>query len=803
MRSPIQSIRRAAGFSLIEVMIAVVVLAVGLLALVALQSRLVREGADAKARSRIASLISSRIDGARAGGYYSLESAGAVQCAAGNDICQAQADAAVTGLSVGQVVEPVSTALSEYKTLTVTANWTDAAGKARALSMRTIISPLSLDTTGTALNQQFAGDIAKVPVVRTSNPATPGMIPVAVSATDSTAATNPRPELLSKGNKQAVTGTKFDVLTYTNESASTARIQRRVETTVIKCTCQYGAGGSNLPEIYREAQWPAVWTGERYDIFKPETRAAPAGAAVLSGPAAGVVQSPLCTECCRDHHDPASTAVAKFDPERTARNDGTPVHSHYTRNTEGHLVIVPPGGGGTYEESCRMIRVDGLWRTAADMYNRYTGLLATATAPDKTAPATTGVPEQNAADNYGGSRDRGINGFVKDVLAAYRSNGWRMDLEQASALYEGAGLNSPAELTIRRPTPSSSDQRYLHLRGLYVDKLESTALERIRKATQAENCESGNTFECVLPYLPFTTVNLTELAFWKSETKPVDAYVNDSSILKVETASTLTFSPTEPYRGRTNALASAQNDDVAYASAMVTRSNTGVAVVAQGVDPEDDLVWSLETDEANAANWVTDRQRFRVSAPDGTGGTEMFWVRLLGLPHTVDKETTNDPHVDWFVSTSAGSCGGTFSSRKDTDPNDYSCNNTPTLGGAGTVRVSEYYMELSESVFVSETCDYQGSPVSVSGTVSRPYFRNFQVGSASVDGVAGTLSVASDGKVTEATGISFSALPANGVVSVSFTEQPRINATLASCTAIKRGNSYDFGTITWNRSWTQ
>jgi len=790
-------IRNGRGFSLIEVMIAVVVLSTGLLALAALQANLVRTAADSKARSRVAALVSSHMDAMRAGGYDGAKSMAATGCASGNDVCQAQTEGAVGGLTIAHEVNEVAlNATAHYKTVRMVAQWTDAGGQARSLSMNTVLSPTALDSSATLVDKDLSGDSAKQPIVRTTNPATPGMIPIAVSATDSTAATNPRPELLSQGNNSSITGTKFDVLTYTNESGGNAQIQRRVETTVIACTCQYGAGGSNLPTIYQQAQWPAIWTGERYDIYKPDSSTLkPPGATALTGPASGVEQSPLCTECCRDHHDSDRTDVAKFDPERVLQQ-GEAVDSHYTRDKNGDLVLADASNKGTYEESCRMIRVDGLWRTAADMYSRYTGLIATGVASGKTDPATTGVPDATAADNYGGSPSKGITGFVKDYLAELM--GTASSSVGATALYDKYKLNDPAEISIRRPTKSDPDERYLHLRGLYVDHLEDKAKERIKTALLPTNCP-GNKTECILPYVPFTTINLTELAYWKAQVLKSDDYVDDTSILKVETASALTYNINQPYRGRTNALSNANNTDTALAVASITRSNSGVAALQEGVDPDDDLL----------ASELPDRQQFRVSASGSGSGSDKFTVRVASLPQTSDTNTQNDPSIDWSTADGAGSCGGTLSSKKDNDPNDYSCLNVPALDVNATVTFSRYYITGTETTTVSSSCTYVDnkgvtSTVTVSGSAARPYYRNFHVVSATANGVAvpsGNISESNDGKLTESTAVRIEPLAKDAAVIATFAEDTRLNATIGSCTAKKQGSDYIFLSISWLKSW--
>jgi hypothetical protein len=182
---------------------------------------------------------------------------------------------------------------------------------------------------------------------------------------------------------------------------------------------------------------------------------------------------------------------------------------------------------------------------------------------------------------------------------------------------------------------------------------------------------------------------------------------------------------------------------------------------------------------------------------------------VASLPQTSDTNTQNDPSVDWSTAAGAGSCGGTLSSKKDNDPNDYSCLNIPALDVNGAVTFSKYYITGDESATVSHSCSYvdsQGnsSSVTVSGSATRPYYRNFHVVSATVNGAAipsGNIGESNNGKLTETTVVKVEPLPKDAVVIATFAEDAKLTATINSCTAKKQGSNYIFASIVWDMSW--
>ncbi len=610
---------RQAGFSLIEVLIGAVILATGLLALSALQGSLARNAADSRIRSQVAAAMESAAEADRGTTNFSAVPAtpsavnipglGALTIAVQSCNYRNLATGANLTNCTGQggtIKEP------QYKRIVYGATWTDATGGSRSMTLTSIVSPRTIaGTSPLPFNTPTEGAKSGAPIVRSANPEVAGMIPIAIGDGSDTAATNPKPNIVN-GN---VVRTSYEVMTYHDEGSNIVKQQRRVETAIIGCSCRNNAAPTGAQ--FERAQWPAYWDGTRYAIYvpNPSTTAAP-GTAAGTGPATGATQDLLCTECCRDHHDnTGDTANVLYDPYRSG------AHTHY-KSVAGVLEVA--GSGDDYLEVCRMIRVDGFWRTSQDMNAKHFGLLATdtnASAPIATARGTYPVPINAAKSAY--------ETFVIDYLRANYYPG--QTAATADALYQTAGLNGPTSIDISKPTATTPvDKRYLHARALYVDKVEPTLQAKI--ASAASSCTRTNLVECVLPLLAFTSINVTEPAFWNPATA-------DAADLAVDTDGVILFNPSTPNRGTVTALSTAAAGNADINSRML-KSNSGLAVRSSGIDPDD-----------NVPN--TDTQAFNVLTTGSVTG-RTFTVRVTGW-----SGSTSQPVPSWVAGTSNNTCSGT------------------------------------------------------------------------------------------------------------------------------------------------
>ena len=749
------------GFSLIEVLVAVVILATGLLALAALQGALARNSTDAKARAAVVAALTSRMAQIR----QAPPTTGATWAMATPWVSAAAAQAGTSDLQIVEtiaarrwngttyVTTTVISPASTFTRATLSATWTAVDG-AKTL---TLASDFSSSIYGLGKGypvNDIKGSASKFPIVRQDNPSnTAGVIPI-VTGNQATAASNPQPIIEGASNNLRV-GTSFDVLNYVPEGA-VARIAKRFQTQVVKCRCSFGAAGFS---VAGKAQWPATWDGTTYSVY-PGTGAA-AGVAAnagedadYSGAAGSRRQSEQCTECCRDYHDAGVTlAEAKYDPEATGSGKF---------NEAGGVLTA--ANSGDYVAACRVVKVDGLWRTTADMYQRQYGLLETTAVGG--VQAKSGIPSSGATSAY--------QSYVKDYLSQYIASSTTAPLG-AQLMFDETprGLNLPSLITIL--TASTSDYRYLHGRGLYVDYLGTKAQAAIGKCSG----KTGSAYtECVLPSLPFTTINLTEMARWTA---------SDPTIINVNTTKSLNFNVTEPSGGRTAGIkvGSASNNS------LMRTSNSGVAV-------SDDILGAVDSNGDVATN--ADSQSFLVGPGSGAGGGtgDGFVVEASG--------GILGTNPDWTIPTNsdAGNCTSPTATG-------WACTTNSVLPAAGTITLYKYSQESTANLpffplntvgctrQVGDSGNISGSPTA---TVAGARFTRYTVQSVTNGGTAVIAPPVNLGKANESTLITLSSIPKSpAVVTVTLRAGTVTDATVASCVYKKSGSGVSIVSFTLNKPW--
>jgi prepilin-type N-terminal cleavage/methylation domain-containing protein len=644
------------GFSLIEVLVALVVLSVGLLALAALQLTLIRSSAESKAQSVALSLARQKIDDLRA--FQSMDQYRARDNLANEPLNDSGGDQGginytrntvirrfVYDKAVGSFIRVPNTATDtaisantcgpavgggsahqcitgkDFKVAEVSVSWNDASGTSQSVSIEDAFG--AIDPGDSArVSKNSTGTSARQVQVRINNPAgEAGVIPIAINTNDpnapvSTAATNPRPDVLTRNtNTQYVVETRFDVLTYAGLTGGNYLAQSRVETSAIQCTCSTQLG-TNTASGFR----PTYWNGSKYVAPTQATYNVPAGWTQANTAQSQKTESDKCSACCRDHHDPSGVTGAKFDPRRveTTANDGAnQAHTHYKVLVDGTRQTLADSGG-VYTEACRLIRVDGIFRVASDMYSEYHNMLAvdndpgTATVPDFAPTATAISSYQTLVLGY-------LDGRIVTPTddTAYNDP----SITSIGSLESSTNIN-PGAVTM----PAAGGSKWMHSRGLYIDYLEPAARTAITRAR--DNCKGtdgqapdtiGEREACILPFVPFTSINLTELANWAPITGDQIVVVNNDFLCSVAVTDTdcATVSNSEPVRGKAKSGANPTNGTTDYAFSNMLSSNAGLALMQYDID---DNPWTVAANTPPPSN-AFDKQPFTISGSLANGGS--------------------------------------------------------------------------------------------------------------------------------------------------------------------------------------
>jgi len=633
--------RRSVGFSLIEVMIAVVVLSFGLLALAALQSGLFRAGSETKARANATAIAQKALEDARTFAYvvaptgYTSATYGDIATASltpttmagvtykgcrqvkryvydaatsrfvaqntvtfGASVSSGAVSVTCSSTSMGAAVDPTT---PEFKQVTVAVAWPGDTGQVKSVELTDTVASVSPSDSVMVLKTPTNGMAG--PSVWIKPPSETGVVPIAIGSDAAgqdiaAASSNPKPEQFVNDVSSVTT---FNVQTFTGDQATgEVLLNRQLAVAAASCVCSDdGAVSTSVNPAYA----PTVWNGKQLAYMEPDPIVGKKiGSAIVSNSDSEITA--LCTACCRDHHDAASSLQPiQVDPYRShtgANGD----HQHYGYGKSGNAYNISAGllpvNSGEYEEACRLIRVNGRMRVGVDAMQNHL-------AVTPLNSGSTGFQNSTFVADYSAF----VAGYIADALgsipAGYPSPTAKLPAPTSARLSQHASVVSPSQIDLSSPT-----QRKLVDFALYVDYLNQDTLDAYNCAVAHNNtgaCQ-GFGFRNALEYIPFYAVNVANLGSWNSALPSVADVVNATYTNQGNLAAD---------GGIVTAGSSGSSTPVSVAEE-INNSNSGLTATAP-----------VDLDDALSTSFVNDSQAFLKTSGGSSGNTNKL---LIGVAST-------------------------------------------------------------------------------------------------------------------------------------------------------------------------
>lgn len=549
------------GFSLVEVMIALLVLALGILGISKLQSTLIRNSSDANQRAVAASVGQEKIDELKsfievsggANSYVATIVDDDDQVARGNyvfdlewtvkDYFYAYTDPLEAAEDEDEVTIPVGeTPIPDFKLLNLTVSWTDELGEEQNINLSTMIDGYAPSLTSLTEKSNSGGQLPDVTYTPSGDPRV-----VSVELGNDTKRETLVP---SAQTIDGISRTKFTAYTYNENNI----LLRQEDFENVACECQFD-GESTIDEPSRRVSHPE-WN-EVLNTYTDTPGELVAGK--VKGQVTGNVNNadPMCSVCCKDHHDDG--VGKKYDPFRSADDyEANGNHKHYN----GTEVAVT---SGTYLESCRMKLVNGIWRVYQDW-----NMVGFKVIPlPEISDANTGIETAYAS-------------YANELIAAHidESKVSGENLTTPPVIPEEIIYTDPTNYVEMAVNDPVTGEIQLSGRAIYLDFMDSEHLTNV----QNEKDAGGDYLEDV-PYYEVEVVDVTNWSSGDDEIVDIGPQLQGQNIILA--------------RGELEALETADNAIPIFAN--VRKSNSGLTDLASAVDfnalvNSDDL---LKTDQVN------------------------------------------------------------------------------------------------------------------------------------------------------------------------------------------------------------
>ena len=489
------TIRRNRGFTLLEIMIAVLIISIGVTALANLQGKLSRYSTVAKQRTIAMNLAEQQIETMHS--FYTMGDTGAGPCSIVQSGFDDLADCADgTTLSVGNMQFDLSWNLDEFvqnadgtteiyaidssllrpdlKLVTIRVEWGDGQGDTHHIELVDIVDGTSVFNTGRVLARV---DSNTPPRILFTQFDFPGVVEIAIGSDKVKGSTTPKPKITNQGVNVITT---FDVVTFL-QTGSNAYLQRREEFKVANCICTMNTGIDS-------GRAPTTWTGKEYTLGEQVSKRTGSVSANESG------QPAACEMCCNDHHD-ATGASDKYDSFRPAFDGDSGGfnflgdHAHY-QISNGVKTVADEGDD--YLEVCRFIRKDGLFQLTTDL-----------------SVQNLDVVKATYPTNFNSSYSTSVVNFVTDFTDLVSVPDYPSSVPDASYSSGALGIF----------LGNAGTKVQAMSRGIYIDYITDELLMKIKCLRANDTGLYSDYCDLLkdptwLEILPFFDVDVTSLANW-------------------------------------------------------------------------------------------------------------------------------------------------------------------------------------------------------------------------------------------------------------------------------------------------